>query len=393
MEWKSVWSYLPVNYNTNIGTISNITQRTLFENNLSGTKIKVKFSNLFSKKPIILEHVVIGKRHKRKAEIKDFKTITYQGDKKIVIESENEFYSDEIDFSVSFEEELVLSIYVKEITQICSVCSNWAARSWNTRFGLNGNYVYEQNFTETDCYDVYPVLQDDPNKADNIFGITEIKIYTDSDVKTVALFGDSITHMSYYSDALIEKLYKCYPEKITVVNRGLGGNRLLQDFSRAQEVVGGGMIFGAAGVKRFYHDIYDSDRPDFVIVLIGINDFMHPFVFEHYDEVVTVKEYQKGIFELISIAHENGSKILIGTITPFIHGEIDWFTQAETLRQKANEWIRNQRLSDGIIDFDMVTRKEDTVYMLEDYHLGDGLHPNAAGGKRMADAVPLEWFD
>lgn len=393
LDWKTAWSYLPVNYNTCIATFCNTTQRTFFRNNLNGTKIKIKFSNLYSKKPLILDQVAIGKKDKTKTEIEGIQYVTSHGNEKIVIEPGQEFYSDEIDFSLCVTNDMVLSIYVKEQTEIYSVCSTWAAESWHTRYGLNGNFVKEQEFSETDSFDAYPVLQTDPNKANYLFGVSEIKVYTDSAVKTVALFGDSITHMSYYSDALIEKLYQSHPGEITVVNRALGGNRLLHDASCIPEFVGDGMLFGDAGIKRFYHDTYDCDQPEFVMLLIGVNDFMHPYQFKHYDEVVTVEEYQKGIMQLFQIAHENGSKIFMGTVMPFKHEETDWFVQADELRTKANEWIRKQKIADGIMDFDVAVRTaEAPEYMLEAYHLGDGLHPNTIGGKKMADLVPMEWF-
>lgn len=47
MEWKTTWSYLLIDYNSSIGTIENLTQRTVFRNNLSGEKIRIRFSNLF----------------------------------------------------------------------------------------------------------------------------------------------------------------------------------------------------------------------------------------------------------------------------------------------------------------------------------------------------------
>ena len=97
--------------------------------------------------------------------------------------------------------------------------------------------------------------------------------------------------------------------------------------------------------------------------------------------------------ELIRISHENKSKIFIGTITPFKHKDMDWYVYSEDLRKQANEWIRKQHYSDGIIDFDLAIRKpEDPDYMLDDCHLGDGLHPNSIGGKKMADTVKIEWF-
>lgn len=393
MEWKTAWSYLPSNYNTSIGTICNLTQRTFFRNNLKGTKIKIKLSNLYSKQTLILDEVVIGKKDRSGSNIEEMQTVTYLGNKRIILQPGTEFYSDEITLSLSPKDDIVLSVYVKDTTEICSVCSTWSARSWNTSYGKNGNYTRLQEFETTDGLEIYPVLKFDTHKANNIMGITEIMVYTEGDIKTVALFGDSITHMSYYYDALMEKLYNNLPGQITMVNRGLGGNRLLRDYSRIPEIPGGGTIFGAAGIERFYHDIYSDDRPEYILVLIGINDFTHPYALKHYEEEVTVEEYQQGITELIRIAHENGSKIMIGTITPIRSEETDWFITTEKLRQSANDWIRNQRLSDGMIDFDLATRREsDPEYMLEDCHLGDGLHPNTSGGKRMADAVPIEWF-
>ena len=122
MNWKSAWSYLPVDWNTNIGTVCNITQRTFFKNNLDGTKIKIKFSNLFSKQSLTLENVTIGKRDKTQTDIREIRKVTFQKSEKIVVEAGAEFYSDEIDLSVCFKEDLVLSIYIKESTDIYSVC-------------------------------------------------------------------------------------------------------------------------------------------------------------------------------------------------------------------------------------------------------------------------------
>lgn len=393
MRWKTAWSYLPVNYNTSIGTVENITQRTVFRNNLSGTKVKIKFSNIFSCKPLVLDTVVIAKKDRESGKIYDEKPITSGGSKKIIVGPEKELYSDELDFMLRQSDDIVISVYVKEKTDIFSVCSTWSAKCWKTRYGLGGNFTHEQEFEETESIDVFPVLKSDPHKADELFGITGILVYTDDKVKTVSLFGDSITHMSYYSDALTERLYNLYPEKIVVLNRGLGGNRLLHDYSHAPEIPGGGTIFGDAGVKRFCHDVYGSEEPDFVIVLIGINDFMHPYAFGHINEVITDKEYENGILQLVKYAHENSSKIFIGTVMPFKHEPNDWFEKAEHQRQKANKWIRCQTEADGIIDFDAAVRKpENPEYMLDGCHLGDGLHPNTDGGIRMADAVPAEWF-
>ncbi len=391
MEWKMAWSYLPVNYNSCIARISNTTLRGFFVNNLKGDKIRIRFSNLYSPEQLILDKVTIAKRTKNSSNIEGFQTIRYKGRDTISVGSGEQFYSDEIDFSISSSEDIVISIFINEPTKLYSLCSTWSAKSWYTRYGLDGNFTLEGEFPETDNYELYPALQYDENRANHIYGISGIEVFTESDVKTLALFGDSITHMSYYSDALTHMMTDAYPGKLTIVNRGLGGNRLLNDYTRMPEIPGGGTIFGRPGIERFIYDIYQMDIPDYVVVLIGINDFTHPYFFDRSDEIITIEEYKEGIMKLIHTAHTKGSKILIGTVLPFKKDELKWFDKAESLRQEANRWIREQKEADGIVDFDLAIRDTYTTEIMDDScHLGDGIHPNEEGGLRMAKAVPLE---
>jgi hypothetical protein len=72
---------------------------------------------------------------------------------------------------------------------------------------------------------------------------------------------------------------------------------------------------------------------------------------------------------------------------------MEWFEKVEELRQKANVWIREQTVADGIVDFDKAVCKPDNpAYMYDDCHLGDQLHPNERGGRLMASAFSTEWF-
>lgn len=394
MEWKMAWSYLPVNHNTCIATISNTTLRGYFKNNLKGEKVRIRFSNLYSDDTLVLDHVTIGKRKQDTKVIEEIQTVFHKGNNIIKIEPGEIFLSDEIDLTVNPTEDLVLSIYIKDKTNIYSVCSTWSAKSWYTVYGIGKDFTMDNDFPETDNYDIYPVLQYDVNRANHIFGVSGIEVLTDSEVKTVALFGDSITHMSYYSDALLDLVIDKYPGKLTIVNRGLGGNRLLHDYTPMAEIPSGGTIFGRPGIERFECDIYKWDKPDYVIVLIGINDFTHPYFFNRFHEIVTLDDYKKGIIELINKAHSKGSKIKIGTVIPFKKDKLDWFDEVESLRQEVNKWIREQDYSDGFIDFDLAVRDiNDPEKMQDSCHIGDGIHPNDEGGRKMASAVPLVWFE
>lgn len=393
MEWKMAWSYLPINHNKCIATISNTTLRGFFKNNLRGDKVRIRFSNMYSNEDLILNHVTVGKRKQDTDAIGEIRTVYHKGNEIIKIKPGEVFVSDEIGLNINPAEDIVLSIYIKDTTNIYSVCSTWSAKSWHTVYGLGRDFTMYNDFPGTDNYDIYPVLQYDVNRANHIYGISGIEVLTDSEVKTVALFGDSITHMSYYSDALLDMIKERYPGKLTIVNRGIGGNRLLHDYTPMPEIPSGGTIFGKPGIERFENDIYKWDRPEYVIVLIGINDFTHPYFFNRHHEIVTLDEYKKGILNLIDIAHSKESKILIGTVIPFKKDELGWFETVESLRNDVNKWIREQKISDGIVDFDMAVRDpHDPEKMMDNCHIGDGIHPNHEGGKKMAAAVPLESF-
>jgi lysophospholipase L1-like esterase len=393
MDWKTAWSYLPIDYDTSIGVVENITQRTFFWNNLNGSKIKVKFSNLYSKEPLILEKVIIGQRQKGSQTISNIIPITHLGKEKIVLEPKEEFYSDEVLWNIQAQTEIVVSIFIKEKTNIQSACSTWFAKSWQTVYGIKGDYTMEQHFDTKDSREIYPFVEADLNKSNIIVGISEIKLYTNKKVQTVALFGDSITHMSYYSDALMERVYRKIPGGVTILNRGIGGNRILNDASYVADMPGNGKCFGIAALKRFERDVYESECPDTVIILEGVNDMMHPYIFRNKDEIVSAKELQEGIEKLIGIAQQKGSKVYIGTVMPFRDEGMGWFPESESIRLKLNEWIRSQKAADGVVDFaQCIENKDNSEYMKDGTHIGDGLHPNREGGVLMAESIPMEWI-
>lgn len=393
MEWKTAWSYLPINYNTTIGTVENITQRTYITNNLYGNKVKVKFSNLYAKEKLVLEKVVLGQRKSGTNKISKMIDVLHHGEAIITLQAGEEFYSDEMEWEIEPQTEIVISIYIKEKCEIQSACSTWSARSWYTQYGLLGDATKEELADAKESREVYPFVEADVNKSNIIVGISEIKLYTDKKVTTVALFGDSITHMSYYSDALSERVFQEFPGEVTIINRGIGGNRVLHDASFAKLIQGNGACFGKAALKRFEEDVYGSDCPETVIILEGVNDMLHPALFGHEEETVSAKDLQAGIKTLVEMAHKKGSKVYLGTVMPFRNDEFEWLPDSEAVRLELNEWIRSQEIADGVIDFAKeIQKKEAPEYMKDHLHIGDGLHPNKEGGVAMANIIPMNWI-
>lgn len=351
MEWKTAWSYLPLDYGTTIGTVENITQKTIFRNNINGKRVKVKFTNLYGNTPLKLKEVVIAQRKYGQSGITGSVNVTVDNQQEIIILPGQEFYSDEIIYNIKAGTDIVLSVYIEEAAEIQSSCCSWAKQSWYTTYVLGGNYTKIEDINGAKSYEVYPFIKTYMDNADVIAGISEVRLLTEEDVKVITLFGDSITHMSFYSDALIEDLYKRFPGKVTVLNKGLGGNKLLTDASYFPDIPGNGRSSGQAAIRRFERDVFLTETPDFIFMLEGVNDLMHPYLLKKEDLLPTKQEMIEAYMKLVSIAHKNGSKIYLSTILPLVHQRTPFGAEGEKIRNEINKWILKQKESDGVFDF------------------------------------------
>ncbi len=93
-------------------------------------------------------------------------------------------------------------------------------------------------------------------------------------------------------------------------------------------------------------------------------------------------------------AHLGGLRAYGGTILPF-KGDTLGFHSAvnERKRQKLNRWIRHSGAYDAVIDVAAAVKDpERPLRLLPRYDSGDHLHPNDAGMRALARAVPLRLF-
>ncbi len=391
MKWTSAFSYLPINYGIPLATVEDQTQRVTFDNNLNGNKIRVRFSNRYSSKPLTLTHVSVG--IVREGQVQDTTMISRNGNTVIELKPGEECWSDELEYFVAAGERIAVSAYIKDRQEIGSICIFWSKSGPDVILSENGDYVTGEAFHGYPMEEVYQIVREDANQGMAFYGFTGLQVLTDDSVKTVAAFGDSITHMSYVTNALYKRFYNAYPGQVTLLNRGIGGNRVLHDATYVDFIPGEGSCFGTAGIKRFEEDVFGEEQTNIVLVLEGINDIMHPIQFGHQDEKVTPEELVKGYQQYIEIAHKHHARIYGATITPcgFAEYPKEWLPAFEEIRVKTNEQIREGIGYDGYFDYDAAVRDEFcSGYMKEEYHIGDGLHPNDVGGAAMAGQVDLE---
>jgi lysophospholipase L1-like esterase len=149
-------------------------------------------------------------------------------------------------------------------------------------------------------------------------------------------------------------------------------------------------MFGPAGINRFEEDVFGSGHVDIVFVMEGVNDISHPVDLKKPEEMPTADELIRGMKTLADIAHRHKARIYLCTILPF-GGSAAWNDKLESVRQQVNKWICRAGYADGFYDFELIISAENKgVRLDEGYHVGDYLHPNADGGKKIAAGINID---
>lgn len=386
-QWKKCWGYVPVDFGVTLGTLENVTQKMRLRLHARAEKLRVRFTNRYHTAPLAMETVTVGKW--KNGQIQEIREIYCGGKSGVRLAPGESCLSDEVDFRTEAEDEIIIAAYFKETHEITQVCQTWNMKDgWKACYD-SGNTTASSTWGEKKSLELYPVLQKEMNPCEVESGISAVLAFTEKHVREVACFGDSITHMSFYFEPLLEKLSRSCPGEILMHNCGIGGNRLLFDDCYVEEIPGHGKCFGEAGLKRFERDVYEDTVPDFIFLMEGVNDCTHGFAFHYEDEVPDGEQLMTGLKKIVGKAHARGSRILVSTVMPFGCLDEPFREKAEAIRQDFNRLIRaNKELYDGFVDLDEEMRKpEDRHLMRDGLHMGDGVHPNEAGGKAIAETV------
>jgi lysophospholipase L1-like esterase len=226
--------------------------------------------------------------------------------------------------------------------------------------------------------------------------LTGVDVLAAEDAATLVAFGDSITDGARstidtnrrWPNVLASRLLARHGARIGVLDAGIGGNRILTDAAS-------NVRFGVNALARFDRDVLAQPGVKYVIVLEGINDLGHPGSSAPATETVSADDIIAGLTQMIERAHEKGIRIFGATLTPFEGTPFPGYfnPEKEAKRKAVNQWIRNGKAFDGVIDFEKAVRDpQHPDRMLPAYDGGDHLHPGDAGYKAMGEAVDLSLF-
>jgi lysophospholipase L1-like esterase len=164
---------------------------------------------------------------------------------------------------------------------------------------------------------------------------------------------------------------------------GIAGNRVLRETDG----------FGASALARFDRDVLTRPGVRWVVLAEGGNDIAFGFMPGMPEsERATAEDIIAGYRMLIGRARPHGLRIIGCTLTQF-GGTFVFTEESERMRQDVNRWIRGSGEFDAVVDLDVATRDPaEPTRLRTAFDSGDGIHPNDAGNKAIADAFDLELF-
>lgn len=345
----------------------NITLRYPIRMVFDGCALRLHFSNLTGTEPVTLSKVYIEQT-----------TVTFGGEKSVLIEPGKEVTSDEIAYEVKAGTDVNVSVYLGEITQMNAGVLITGPLS-------RGQYAYGDHALEEE------LPADDTRNTNWFYFLNTVDVLTKAENHAFICYGDSITAQSWPDDLAI-RLWNEGIRNVAIIRRAVSGTRILRQYDCITYAA-----YGLKGATRFPIEM-EAAGADAVLIQHGINDIIHPVgvevnKFRPWSDMPTSADLIAGVEDIyIQYAKEKGYKVYGGTLLP-IYG---WRTYApfrEEIKNEFNHWIRTTDKFDGYVDFEEAVRDENhPEAFAEGNDSGDHLHPSEKAYEIMAGAIPAEWF-
>lgn len=354
--------------------LSNVTVRELVRLSAGGKRVRIRLSNEAGDTPLVMGSVHVGEAAANGAiAAGDYHAVTFGGRSSVTVPSGAPLLSDPIDMPARALETLIVSVYLP------GSAPRLGHSAW--QFVSPG-----------------PDLGAAPAQPEKLIRLpvfaTRVDVDTSEAGGTIVALGDSITEGALSTS----NAFRSWPDRLaerlvaerrpwTVVNAGIGGNRLLHN------------VTGPSALSRLDRDALSVPGVRAIILLEGINDIQRtvdagatPLNATAAAESVTADDIIFADKQIIARAHARGVRVIGATLTPF-EGAGTYTPAKEAIREAVNQWIRTANEFDGVIDFEAVVRDPANPKAFREGLTGfDHLHPTDVGYAAMAGAVNLDLF-
>lgn len=347
---------------------SNVTLRQLVRVAVAGKRIRLRVTNEGGADVLVLGSVHVGVAGPDGSVMAGTDhVVTFGGKGAVAVPDGAPLLSDPVDMKVDALQKLVISLYAP----------GTLARGGHSLYqyvaGAPGDHTAAATLPSPSIMRLTSLVSEvevDPVTAQNV----------------VVTLGDSITEGAQstnnafrgWPDRLAERLSQnAAGRKWSVVNAGIGGNRVLRYGS------------GPSALARLDRDVLAVPGVKVVILLEGINDIGRGFTMRGPQEAVTAQALIDADKQIIERCHEKGIKVIGATLTPY-QGAGYAAPAGEEVRTALNNWILHGGAFDGVVDFAAATADPNNLLTFRSaYNDYDHLHPNDTGYKAMADAIDL----
>ncbi|HEX4303673.1 MAG TPA: SGNH/GDSL hydrolase family protein [Rhizomicrobium sp.] len=378
-HWVGSWAasqQIPEDRNTlPPDALRDATLRQTVHLSIGGKTLRVVLSNAFGTAPLHLMGAHIARPGAALGSIDPAtdRALTFSGRADVTIPAGADMLSDPIAFDAPALSDLAITLHYD--APPARQTSHPGARA--TSFYLSGDHVTDATLTGATAIAHW-------------FQIEEVDVL--GTAPAIVALGDSLTDghgattdgNDRWTDALARRLQAAHLG-IAVLNKGIGGGRLLEDG------------LGPSALARFDRDVLAPPGVKWLILLEGINDLgvlTQEKPATEAEHAALVARVEAAYEQIVARAHAHGIKVYGATLMPWIG--FDYYhpdAQNEADRQAVNAWLRAPRRFDALIDFDAVLRDTANPAILSPLHdSGDHLHPGPKGYQAMADAVPLTLF-
>ncbi|MEU7924501.1 SGNH/GDSL hydrolase family protein [Micromonospora sp. NPDC049107] len=388
-EWAGSWAAAVTRGNsvglTNTG-LNDQSVRMVVHVSVGGPALRVRLSNLYGEQSVRVGRATVARPNTATVDdVSDIdpaslRPLTFTGAASATMNRGAELLSDPLTFAVADDSDLVITLHFPTPTGP----TTFHGQSQQT------NFIGAGDLTGAADGAGFTIR---PNCC--WFFLSGVDVQRKGTPGALVVLGDSIGDSNgstvnanrRWPDLLADRLLADRPDRRTpgVLNLSLAGNRLNHEGTEpGAGDYPGYFQLGPNAAARLNEDVFAQTGVRTVVTHLGINDI---WMSNDSSEAIiaTLRQINQQL-------QQRGLTSLVATLTPYEgHGAPGvWTPEKEATRQAVNAYLRGSREFDGLLDFDRVLRDPaKPSQLLPAYDSGDHIHPNDAGNKAMADAVPI----
>lgn len=370
---------------------SDQTFRLIVRPDLWGSRFRIKLANTFGTQPVTFDGIHLGIQATAGHILAGTnRPVTFGGKPDVTIAPGGSMFSDAVDLKLPSAassmdgRKLAVSFHVAE----SSGPMTWHAKALQTSYlsrpgaGAHGGEEHDSAF---------------PFTTTSWYFLDAIDVMAPADTVVVCAFGDSITDGTAstlngddrWPDVLSRRIHAAYGNRVSVVNAGIGGNRIITPASYPPPQPFAG---GPSALQRLDRDLLSLSGLSGVVMLEGINDISAD---SPADAIIA------GMREMVTRIRAKGPVKIVGATITSALGNPGRSGQPEgdQRRKIVNAFIRTGGVFDAVADFDAATSDPATGSLRPEFQPnssiggpGDMLHPNRAGYQAMGNSIDLKIF-